>query len=246
LASSVSYFIGQKSKPKFKTVQVLLDSGANVNAKDKEGHTPVLEVLRTFAYDDKNLAVAQLLVERGADVNTRSNHNYEETLLHVASKQVHLKFVQVLLDCGANVNAVDNEGRTPLYQVLEPPGFHWHLSGLWFDETDYPHDYLDNRNFDIAQLLIEQGADVNTPNSGSGHQSPLHLASHAVSLELAWILVQNGADLHAKNGKGKTSFQLVQERMRNKVEQSSSEYSIRQAWRARGVALMGLLYDEYH
>jgi hypothetical protein len=63
--------------------------------------------------------IVQLLVERGANVNTRDKDH--STPLHLASFRQHLELVQVLLNHGANYNAKDSMGRTPLHQVLVNP-----------------------------------------------------------------------------------------------------------------------------
>ncbi len=82
-------------------VRVLLNHGANVNAKDNWDRAPLH---RVFLEDEDVdvFGVAQLLVERGADVNARDENH--ETPLHLASCfPVLLKLVRVLVDLGADV-----------------------------------------------------------------------------------------------------------------------------------------------
>ena len=67
-------------------------------------------------------------------------------------------------DHGANVNAEDNRGRTPLYQVLE-------------DENLF-NEY----RFGIAQLLIERSLAVDKQEKY--HETALHLTARTMSFEL--------------------------------------------------------------
>lgn len=71
------------------------------------------------------------------------------TLLHLALHTSNLKMMRFLVQEGGDVNAQDEDGDTPL---------HWALA-------------RDNR-FEIARLLIENGADV--ANYAVGRSTPLH------------------------------------------------------------------------
>ena len=164
--------------------------------------------------------VAQLLLERGADMNARDDDF--ETPLHLASYHLRLKLVRLLLDHGANVNAENNWGRTPLHRVLE-------------DEH-----YSDEGGFGVVQLLVEMGADANARDKE--HQSPLHLASRLMSLEAAWLLLKYGADRNAKSFEHKTPFQLAQECAKEEMKQLRSDSSDWRSQRTKCVVLMGLLY----
>jgi ankyrin repeat protein len=228
-------------------VQMLVDHGANVNAaQDDQGQTPLHRVLEAdlarFSDTDR-FGIAQLFVERGADVNAR--HENDETPLHLASSLVNLRLVQMLVDHGATVDAEDNRGRTPLHRVLEAQGHRpsHRLDRGWvqillddlgaiFNVTGGDNSYRDR--FGVVQLLVERGADVNTKDNM--HEIPLHGASRLLSLEVVWILLKHGADLDAENEAGKTPFQLVRERVR---EEQPSAYS--RSRKAEVVALLGLL-----
>jgi cytohesin len=89
-------------------LELLIAKGGDVNAKEKDGDTPLHgAALR------KDFAV--LLIAKGANVNAKGK--YGETPLHRAAKRspnILKEAVQLLIDKGANVNAKDDKGRTPL------------------------------------------------------------------------------------------------------------------------------------
>eukprot|EP00919_Chromeraceae_sp_WS-2016_P003590 GHVR01008694.1.p1 GENE.GHVR01008694.1~~GHVR01008694.1.p1 ORF type:complete len:123 (+),score=13.34 GHVR01008694.1:185-553(+) len=77
-------------------VKLLIDIGANVNAKDNKGITPLI-----VASIEGHLDVIKLLIDKGADVNDRDNIG--TTPLICASNKGHLAVVQLLIDKGAEV-----------------------------------------------------------------------------------------------------------------------------------------------
>lgn len=91
----------------YETTVALIEAGADVNAKDNYGKTPLL-----WAAISGSLELAQVLISAGADVHARDFHNM--TPLHWASYNGHLNVVQVLISSGADPNAKNNYNRTPL------------------------------------------------------------------------------------------------------------------------------------
>lgn len=91
--------------------QQLLAGGANVNARDEDGCTPLLWAVLAGA-----LRTVELLLRMGAQVN--ANNLDEETPLHWAATTGHLQIAELLLQRGANVNARDVFGVAPLRSAL--------------------------------------------------------------------------------------------------------------------------------
>lgn len=92
------------------TIQYLLQSGCDPNAKDKEGVSP----LHLAVCGEK--AVEALLVGK-ADPNAKDDSG--RTPLHYAAKQSASDAAQTLLQRGAKVDATDNVGCTPLHLAAE-------------------------------------------------------------------------------------------------------------------------------
>ncbi|KAL1966418.1 hypothetical protein VTN77DRAFT_4560 [Rasamsonia byssochlamydoides] len=82
-------------------VRLLLDRGANINARGRFSMTALQE-----AASEGNKAVVQLLLARGADVNAGSS-----TALHKAARGGHKEVMRLLLDHGANIHARDGFGK---------------------------------------------------------------------------------------------------------------------------------------
>ena len=53
-----------------------------------------------------------MLIENGADINTRSNDG--QTPTHIAAFRGHIEVLRLLIENGADVNARSNRGQTPL------------------------------------------------------------------------------------------------------------------------------------
>jgi hypothetical protein len=89
-------------------VKKLLDRGANLNAKDILGYTPLH---KAAMYGD--IELVDLLLRYGADANAKTDK--AETPLHLAASRGQADVVKMLLERGADVNARDEKGWTPLH-----------------------------------------------------------------------------------------------------------------------------------
>ena len=91
-------------------IEALLDSGVDVNEKEKKhGETALM--------DTCNIEAMKVLLDAGADVNVKNN--FGETALMEAAHFCAAEAVTVLLDAGADVNAVNNDGKTALMMAKE-------------------------------------------------------------------------------------------------------------------------------
>jgi uncharacterized protein len=90
----------------------LLDAGCDVNAQDEEGRTALIQ-----ATIYNNVEVVQILIEHGANVNTRDFFG-GNAALHFAAKNYSLELLQLLLKNKAEIDIKDINGNTPLFQAV--------------------------------------------------------------------------------------------------------------------------------
>ncbi len=91
---------------------LLIDRGADIQARNKGGFTP----LHAAAYVNA-VEIAEQLLSSGADINDQMN-KAGGTALSVASEEGHAGVVKVLIDHGADLEAAERNGYTPLTRAL--------------------------------------------------------------------------------------------------------------------------------
>jgi hypothetical protein len=93
-------------------VGLLLRLGADPNAQDGGGHTPLYSLANEYGASDGG-DVVRALAQSGANVNANDGVKHC-TALHMAARRGSLEIAEVLLDCGADIDARDSLGDTPL------------------------------------------------------------------------------------------------------------------------------------
>lgn len=89
----------------FDAMRLMIDKGANVNAKDKWGTTALFKAVG-------DLAIVKALVEKGANVNEVNTGGF--TPLHFAAAEYQVDVAEYLISKGARVNVKNKDGLTPL------------------------------------------------------------------------------------------------------------------------------------
>ena len=93
--------------------KALIAAGANVNAKNAAGETPLFS-----AVHKGNSEIVQIFLQAGATVNTPDSDG--TTPLSEAARLGHSSIVQMLLQAGANVNMPDFHNNTPYICAKTP------------------------------------------------------------------------------------------------------------------------------
>ena len=137
-------------------IKDLIKAGADVNARDENGDTPL--------HFHTNIDVLKVLIDSGADVNARNTEGC--TALHFSNRKV----MTFLISAGSDVNARTETGNTPLHTIMT--NAHWCVKILIDAGADV--NAINNfgntplhfaQNFTSTKHLIDAGADVNVKNS---------------------------------------------------------------------------------
>ena len=153
-----------------------------------------------------------MLLSHSANVNAGVGAFFG-TPLHHAVRMGDIGFIELLIARGADINAVEDCGRTPLgIAVLE--GFKnivefliakgANVNAVERDGCTPLHLLSGKRNGgegplrgQIAQILIEHGANVNAANKNG--DTPLHGAAHMCDGDVMKVLIECGANVNARN-----------------------------------------------
>ncbi|WP_339045139.1 ankyrin repeat domain-containing protein [Candidatus Mesenet endosymbiont of Agriotes lineatus] len=107
LEATEELFDGVISKD-FKRIEMAINSGTNVNAKNKNGDTAL--ILSTI---NGSKDIVKFLLENGAKVNKKNKNN--STPLHLAISSNNIKITELLLKYGAKMNERNDNDEMPLH-----------------------------------------------------------------------------------------------------------------------------------
>jgi ankyrin repeat protein len=197
-------------------VERLIAAGADVNAKNDYGATPLsqaavvgdVQVIRRLLKAgadvespnadgqtalmvlarSSNVEAARLLLKRGASVNARE-HWREQTPLMWAAAEAQPAMVKLLLEHGAEVDARSKENNWER-QITAEPRMQARPAGGFT-----PLLYAARRGcLECARILVKAGADVNLADPDG--VTPLLLATLNFSFDTAAFLIEQGADVN--------------------------------------------------
>ena len=167
--------------------KALLNSGANVNARDNLGKTPVMLILPK----DKTAEIYKLLIAHRADLTQKDM--FGDTVLHTASMlNVGASTFGILIDGGADVDARNKEGVTPLAIAVQ------------------------KNDLETVRLLTAAGADIHTQDTNGN--SPLSIALAGTSEMLEAVVNETNAGFTDSNGNTPLHLALICDAPLSKIQ----------------------------
>jgi hypothetical protein len=136
-----------------------LNSGSNINEKDKHGYTPLMNAIY-----NKKIEMAKYLINAGADVKVKDSNGYDALILAVDLGYEGFPLIEPLIDHGADIESRDSSGWTPLMHSVTAYG------GL-----------------NTARLLIKKGADLKAKEpteSKTAYEIALTYQNSSIAAEL--------------------------------------------------------------
>ncbi|HLU87990.1 MAG TPA: ankyrin repeat domain-containing protein [Taishania sp.] len=212
-------------------VTYFIEKGCDVNQPNKNGDTPLM----LAAGGQKDLELFDLLLKRTKDINLKNKEG--QTALTHAVISNDTKVGLLLINNGADVNVVDNEGNNLSFYLIKHArkmddyqaklkmlnAFGFQNNKIQGNGNTLYHLAVLFKKMDILKTLAEdKSIDINKANDDS--MTPLHIAaSMDDSGEMLQLLLELGADKSIKTEFDETAYDLAKENellTKNKIDLS--------------------------
>src|SRR6266446_6706155 len=170
-------------------VRLMMDKGADIKARDENG----LSVLQAAAFSN-DAETARLLLAKGADPNSKDEAGFTPLIADAMNGDRNTEVVRLVLQHGANVNAVCLE---TLDTVKNGPLAIGLLTPL-LNAVPYG-------NYETVSLLVNAGANVNAKDVRGMTPLAMAVISDRPDPRIVRLLLAKGADPAIKSKNGETA-----------------------------------------
>ena len=153
-------------------IELLLDNGADPGVVD---HTRCIPLTYALYMEDEQ--AVRTITRHDKDAQDRLMHALtKETALHLSCMLLHLPLVHFFITQGADVNALDAYGKSPLHRILVRGQFPRRMTPIVRGNFTEERIYCSDEVLEIVKLLLSYGADPNltsTTQAGLRPRTPL-------------------------------------------------------------------------
>lgn len=201
-------------------VEFLLDKGVSLYTRDASG-----ESIFHICVRQDNVLFAQKILDRQFNVNDKET-SFGKTPLHIACEEKKsIAMIDLLINRGAEIESVDNAGRTPLYYGIV--NMNKELVAYLLKKSaainnivcragrSAVYDFVFGLSGTAEQAafldyILSCGADATTPNSShTGGMTPLHAAAAGLKINFIPVLLKYGASTQAVDSNGVRPIDVV-------------------------------------
>ncbi|MBE0673584.1 MAG: ankyrin repeat domain-containing protein, partial [Bacteroidales bacterium] len=184
----------------YEILKYLIEKGSDVNAIDGYSGVTALHSVSARGHAE----AIELLLNSGADKEIQSKFVFC-TPLHYAAVSDNIQAVKILIDKGADLFAKDVNEKTPLFYACEEGKVESvklllmkmgridsnAINNIDFDGNSVLHFAAENGQKEIAEILLENGAEINLLNTIG--MTPYNMAISSGRSEVASLLAESGA-----------------------------------------------------
>lgn len=146
-ANNETALVGAVVGGNLEIVKLLHQSRGNINAEDNSKISILYHAVSYSGDEGKDrVSIVQYLIDNGADVNTKQQHNY--TALMSAASIEQIEVLKILLSKGAKINERANNKTSALLEAVR--------SGYSYETDKHNPNALE-----VVRLLLDAGEDVN-------------------------------------------------------------------------------------
>lgn len=180
-------------------VILLLGNGADVNNSNSTNDTTALlaSLSKAYIYNEDRIAIAELLIDHGADINYRDRGGFGENAV-----------TKVVITLTNDDEDAEKQEQYLLFKSLVENGADYEISCTYGNILAKAAVY----NNDLIVNYLVSVLDFNINVISSNSYTPLMFAVEYNSLDAVIELMNLGADLSLTNDEGKTAYDIAVER----------------------------------
>ena len=196
--------------------KLLLEHGANANAMDSIGKTPMLLIIPLEAQEQ----IYPLLLKHNASVIQKDM--YGDTVLHVATMaSAPVNTLSLLVGNGALINERNKQGATPLFLAIETEHpeqvkfFSQSGADIYAEDMEGNTPLTKALESDSKTMLENLVTSSNIASTDSSGNTALHIAvSRDAPIDFIRYLIDVGADVNARNKNGDSVLYITVQKNR--------------------------------